>query len=185
VVEPQLIEDVFVCCTRFLRMYIHCVCPNVLSEFDRRLSSTPITTLITTRSLQDMTFRTGCGSLLIEDVFVCCTRFLRMYIHCVSSRHWPSPLTIAIAIRWWCAARASHGPRPATAGLCQSVGTRSCRTFVATLAITTQAPKCWSMIAQCLSPSSSPMAKSQKMPGRGTPTKMLRGSRNNANIRYP
>ena len=30
---------------------------------------------------------------------------------------------------WWCAARASHGPRPATAGLCQSVGTRSCRTL--------------------------------------------------------
>ena len=29
---------------------------------------------------------------LIEDVFVCCTRFLRMYFHCVSSRHWPSPL---------------------------------------------------------------------------------------------
>ena len=30
---------------------------------------------------------------LIEDVFVgiCCTRFLRMYIHCVSSRRWPSP----------------------------------------------------------------------------------------------
>ena len=30
---------------------------------------------------------------------------------------------------WWCAARASHGQRPATAGLCQSVGTRSCRTL--------------------------------------------------------
>ena len=29
---------------------------------------------------------------LIEDVFVCCTRFLRMYFHCVSSRLWPSPL---------------------------------------------------------------------------------------------
>ena len=29
----------------------------------------------------------------LEDVFVCCTRFLRMYIHCVSSRHWPSPDT--------------------------------------------------------------------------------------------
>ena len=31
---------------------------------------------------------------LIEDVFVCCTRtrFLRMYFHRVSSRHWPSPL---------------------------------------------------------------------------------------------
>ena len=33
------------------------------------------------------------GSPLIGDVFVCCTRFLRMYIHRVSSRHWPSPLT--------------------------------------------------------------------------------------------
>ena len=32
-------------------------------------------------------------SPLIEDVFVCCTSFLRMYIHRVSSRHWPSPLT--------------------------------------------------------------------------------------------
>ena len=32
-------------------------------------------------------------SPLIEDVFVCCTRFLRMYFHRVSSRHWPSPLT--------------------------------------------------------------------------------------------
>ena len=32
-------------------------------------------------------------SPLIEDVFVCGTRFLRMYIHCVWSRHWPSPLT--------------------------------------------------------------------------------------------
>ena len=30
---------------------------------------------------------------------------------------------------WWCAARASHGPRPATAGLCQSGWTRSCRTL--------------------------------------------------------
>ena len=30
---------------------------------------------------------------------------------------------------WWCAARASHGPRPATAGLCQSWWTRSCRTL--------------------------------------------------------
>ena len=30
---------------------------------------------------------------LKEDVFVCCTRFLRMYLHRVSSRHWPSPLT--------------------------------------------------------------------------------------------
>ena len=32
-------------------------------------------------------------SPLIEDVFVCCTSFLRMYFHRVSSRHWPSPLT--------------------------------------------------------------------------------------------
>jgi len=30
---------------------------------------------------------------------------------------------------WWCAARASHGPRPATAGLCQSWWTKSCRTL--------------------------------------------------------
>ena len=30
---------------------------------------------------------------------------------------------------WWCAARASHGPRPATARLCQSVRTRSCLTL--------------------------------------------------------
>ena len=30
---------------------------------------------------------------------------------------------------WWCAGRASHGPRLATAGLCQSVGTKSCRTL--------------------------------------------------------
>jgi hypothetical protein len=30
---------------------------------------------------------------------------------------------------WWRAARASHGPRPATAGLCQSWWTRSCRTL--------------------------------------------------------
>ena len=29
----------------------------------------------------------------------------------------------------WRAARASHGPRPATAGLCQSWWTRSCRTL--------------------------------------------------------
>ena len=30
---------------------------------------------------------------------------------------------------WWCAARASHGPRPATAGLHQSWWWRSCRTL--------------------------------------------------------
>ena len=30
---------------------------------------------------------------------------------------------------WWSAARASHGPRPATARLCQSVRTRSCLTL--------------------------------------------------------
>ena len=30
---------------------------------------------------------------------------------------------------WWCAARASHGPRPATAGLYQSWGRRRCRTL--------------------------------------------------------
>ena len=30
---------------------------------------------------------------------------------------------------WWCAARASHGQRPATAGLCQSWWTKSCRTL--------------------------------------------------------
>ena len=38
-------------------------------------------------------------SPLIEDVFVCCTRFLRMYFHRVSSRHWPSPLTHQDAAR--------------------------------------------------------------------------------------
>ena len=38
-------------------------------------------------------------SPLIEDVFVCCTRFLRMYFHRVTSRHWPSPLTHQDAAR--------------------------------------------------------------------------------------
>ena len=38
-------------------------------------------------------------SALIEDVFVCCTSFLRMYFHRVSSRHWPSPLTHQDAAR--------------------------------------------------------------------------------------
>ena len=38
-------------------------------------------------------------SPLIEDVFVCCTRFLRMYFHRVPSRHWPSPLTHQDAAR--------------------------------------------------------------------------------------
>lgn len=32
-------------------------------------------------------------------MFVCCTRFLRMYFHRVSSRHWPSPLTHQDAAR--------------------------------------------------------------------------------------
>ena len=38
-------------------------------------------------------------SLPIEDVFVWCTLFLRRYIHRVSSRHWPSPLTHQDAAR--------------------------------------------------------------------------------------
>ena len=38
-------------------------------------------------------------SPLIEDVFVCCTSFLRMYFHRVSSRHSPSPLTHQDAAR--------------------------------------------------------------------------------------
>ena len=38
-------------------------------------------------------------SLPIEDVFVWCTLFLRRYIHRVSSRFWPSPLTHQDAAR--------------------------------------------------------------------------------------
>ena len=63
--------------------------------------------------------------LLIENVFVCCTRFIRIYIHRVSSRHWPSPLTLQEAAR----------------------------------------------IAQGLLLTSSPIAKSQKKPGRGAPSR--------------
>ena len=96
------------------------------SLFSNRLNhECPSLLVVSHRASRSRKNRLVVESPLIEDVFVWCTLFLRMYIHRVSSRHWPSPLTHQDAAR----------------------------------------------IEQGLLLTSSPMAKSQKKPGGGAPSR--------------
>ena len=65
------------------------------SLFSNRLNhECPSLLVVSHRASRSRKNRLVVESPLIEDVFVWCTLFLRMYIHRVSSRHWPSaPLT--------------------------------------------------------------------------------------------